>query len=67
MSAPASRFSRNPIRVPLFLEIDLTCGELEEADEPGEVKLPIWANGGRIVTEDGTILGEIAFPLPEGG
>lgn len=46
------------MRVPLFFEVDL---ETDPAREGDTAVVRIHATGGRIVSEDGTILGEIRF------
>jgi hypothetical protein len=60
------------MRVPLFFEVDIESGPMRS--ENGQAHIPLRAVGGRVVSEDGTILGEITFaevvdldPEPGGG
>jgi hypothetical protein len=45
-----------PVRVPCFLEFDVTVGELESHPEEGYATAPLTAKAARIVTEDGTVI-----------
>lgn len=45
-----------PVRVPCFLEFDVSVGPLHREEGKDYATAPVTATPGRIVTEDGTII-----------